>query len=302
MQNRRWKMPSLDNIREKYPFLINYFSKGIENSSKSIAHCIMFYGTDLEAQYNLALEVARMLNCTGSHTPDCTCLNCRWIQENQHPAVLTVSRVDNKAHEDEGKANVNITIEQARKIKNDLLVMSDYNRVLIFCDKDNDGNIAGINQINFPEATANALLKTFEEPPAKTTFIFLTKDKTDMISTIVSRAQCFFVPSMKDEPRSFSLVRDVMEGYLELQRGEVLDFNDEILALVKENQPVEIFNQMQNYMVELLKSNQDNQILKIKLIQHINAVEKAKKELQLNINIQTIVENLAFDLILNYMI
>lgn len=298
MRKRRWKMPSSDNIREKYPFLLNYFSKGIASSDRNIAHCILFYGTDLDAQYELALEIARMLNCTGTHTADCECLNCKWIRENQHPAVLTVSRVDNKAHEDEGKANNNITIEQARMIKNDLLVMSDYHRVLILCDKDKDGNLAGINEINFPEATANALLKTFEEPPAKTTFIFLTKDKSDVISTIVSRAQCFFVPSMKEDERDFSLVKDTIEGYLELERGEVLDFNDKILALTKENNPMEIFVQIQNYMNELLKSNSANKLLKIKLIKDINTVEKAKKELLLNINIQTIVENLAFDLIL----
>lgn len=289
---------NLAKIREKYPFLVNYFSKGIENPDKNIAHCLLFYGTDLSAQYDLALEIARMLNCTGTHQPDCDCLNCRWIRENKHPAVLTISRLDNRAAEDEGKAGINITINQARMIKNDLLVMSDYHRVLIFCDRDKDGNIAGINEVNFQEAAANALLKTFEEPPANTTFIFLTKDKSDMISTIVSRAQCFFVPSKNDEPRDFSLVKDAIEGYLELERNEVLNFNDRVLALCKENNPMEVLVQIQNYMAELLKSNCENKLLKLKLIGDINAVEKAKKELQLNMNIQTILENLAFALIL----
>lgn len=286
------------DIREKYPFLINYFSKGIESSDRNIAHCILFYGTDLDAQYSLALEVARMLNCTGTRTPECECLNCKWIRENKHPAVITVSRLEHKAPEDEGKAGINITINQARMIKNDLLVMSDYHRVLILCDRDRDGNIAGINEVNFPEATANALLKTFEEPPAKTTFFFITKDKSDVISTIVSRAQSFFVPSLKDEPRDFSLVKDAVENYLEFERGEVLDFNDKILALVKENNPMEVFVQIQNYMTELLKTNSYNKLLTIKLIKDINSVEKAKKEFLLNMNIQTVVENLAFALVL----
>ena len=88
---------NLAKIREKYPFLVNYFSKGIENPDKNIAHCLLFYGTDLSAQYDLALEIARMLNCTGCHQPDCDCLNCRWIRENKHPAVLTISRLDKRA-------------------------------------------------------------------------------------------------------------------------------------------------------------------------------------------------------------
>ena len=283
-------MRSLD---EKYPFLMKYFNSGINADKKNIAHCILFYGTDIQAQYDLALEIARMLNCTGDHTETCQCLNCKWIRENNHPAVLTISKVDNKPSDDTSKTV--ISIDQARMIKNDLLVTSDYHRVLIFCDKDKEGNVQGINQLNFQADAANALLKTFEEPPSNTTFFFLTKDKSDVITTVVSRAQCFYVPSMKDEDRDFSLVKDAMDGYLELERNEVLDFNDKILEMVD---PSEVFTQMQNYMQALLKSNLDNLPLKVKLISDIKAVETAKKEYRLNMNIQTIVETLSFKLIL----
>ena len=161
-------------LEEKYPFLMKYFKSGVENSTKNIAPCILFYGSDLDAQYSLALEIARLLNCTGDESASCNCLNCNWIRQNQHPAVLTISKVDNKPSNDESKTV--ISIEQARMIKNDLLVTSEYHRVLIFCDKDKDGNILGLNESNFQEPTANALLKTFEEPPSNTTFVFLTKD------------------------------------------------------------------------------------------------------------------------------
>lgn len=293
MLKKRWKMRSLD---EKYPFLMKYFNSGINADKKNIAHCILFYGTDIQAQYDLALEIARMLNCTGDRTQACQCLNCKWIKENNHPAVLTISKVDNKPSDDNSKTV--ISIEQARMIKNDLLVTSDYHRVLIFCDKDKEGNVCGLNQQNFQADAANALLKTFEEPPSNTTFFFLTKDKSDMITTVVSRAQCFYVPSMKDEERDFSLVKDAMDGYLELERNEVLDFNDKILDIAKMVDPLEVFTQMQNYMQALLKSNLDNLPLKVKLISDIKAVETAKKEYRLNMNIQTIVETLSFKLIL----
>lgn len=295
MLKKRWKMPYLE---DKYPFLMKYFENGINAADKNIAHCILFYGSDLQSQYDLALEIARMLNCTGTHTSACQCLNCNWIRENKHPAVLTISRVDNKASGDENKANLNITINQAREIRNSLMVTSDYHRVLIFCDKDKDGNICGLNQINFQSDAANALLKTFEEPPSNTTFVFLTKDKSDMINTVVSRAQCFYVPSMLDEERDFSLVKDTIEGYLELERGEVLDLNDKLLALTKENDAEEVFTQIQNYMEMLLKSNLANPALKVKLIEDIKSTEIAKKQTRLNMNIQTVVENLCFKLIL----
>ena len=107
-----------------------------------------------------------------------------------------------------------------------------------------------------------------------------------------------FVPSFQDEDRDFSLVKDAMDGYLSLERNNVLDLNDSILSLAKDNDPLLIFNQMQNYMTELLKTNLQNRIIKIKLLHDINSVEKAKRELKLTMNIQTIVEILCFDLIL----
>lgn len=284
------------NLEENYPFLMKYFNNGVNSEGKNIAHCILFYGSDIQAQYDLALEIARMLNCKGDRTKNCQCLNCRWIRENNHPAVITISKVDNKPSDDTSKTV--ISIDQARMIKNDLLVTSDYHRVLIFCDKDKEGNVAGLNQLNFQADAANALLKTFEEPPSNTTFFFLTKDKSDMITTVVSRAQCFYVPSMKNENQDFSLVKDFMDGYLELERNEVLDFNDKILDMAKMVEPIEVFTQMQNYIKSLLRSNLDNLAVKVKLITDLKAIETAKKESRLNMNIQTVVETLSFKMIL----
>ena len=289
-------MLSCNNAREKYPKLIEYFESGINNPDKSIAHCILLYGNDLNAQYEVALEAARMLNCKGSHTPDCDCLNCRWIRENNHPEVRTISKVDNKPSDDDAKTV--ISIAQARMIKNDLLITSEYHRVLIFCDKEKDGSIAPLNMINFPEAAANALLKTFEEPPSGTTFFFLTRDKSDVITTVLSRAQSFFVPSKLEENRDFSLVKDSMDFFLEIERGQVLDFNEKLLTLTTDNEPLEILTQMQNYLGAVLKSPDLNRAQKYKFIKQIKTIEAAKKQLGVNMNLQTVLENLSFNLVL----
>ncbi|MDR1169099.1 MAG: hypothetical protein LBK53_09480 [Heliobacteriaceae bacterium] len=267
-------------------FLDKYFQTAAANGN--LAHCILFYGSDLKAQYNLALEIARLLNCSADKSENCQCLNCRWIRENKHPAVLTVSKVDNKPLSDTSKTV--ISIEQARMIKNDLAVTSDYHRVLIFCDKDKDNNVCGLNENNFQAETANALLKTFEEPPADTAFFFLTKDKSDMISTIISRAQSFFVPSQNDEEHDYSLVKNVIDGYLECD--DVLGLYERILALAKENDPQEALTQIQNYIAALLRVNTNS----FKLVRDFKTVETAKKQLALNMNLQTVVENLVFGL------
>ncbi len=285
-------MPCLDS----YAYLLDYFKTGIKNPEKNIAHCILLWGNDIDAQYEIALEVARLLNCKLDGNPQCNCLNCSWIKNNNHPAVLTYSRNDNKPSDDDTKKV--FSIAQARMIKNDLAGTSEYHRVLIFCDKDEDGNLGGLNINNFSIEASNALLKTFEEPPSNTTFFFLTNDISDMIATVVSRAQCFFVPSKKEELQNFDLVKELMDGYLELERSEVLEFNDKILELLNIHDPLDVLTQMQNYIAGLLKANLNNKQLKIKLIQDVNSIEKAKKEYKLNMQTNIIAENLAFALIL----
>ena len=289
-------MLSSTDVRTKYPKLIEYFEKGIENPNRNIAHCILLYGTDIKVQYDLALEVARMLNCKEGGAPECQCLNCRWIRDNTHPEVRTISKVDNKPADDDSKTVISIT--QARNIKNDLLVSSDYHRVLIFCDKDKDGNVLGLNRVNFQEPTANALLKTFEEPPSRTTFFFLTKDKSDVITTVVSRAQSFFVPSKLPESRDFSIVKDALSDYLEIERSQVLEFNDRIFALTKENDATEVLTQMQNYFYEMLSENYENRLLRIRLLKDLKSIEKAKAELRVNMDVQTVFETLSFSMLL----
>ena len=289
-------MLSSNKIREDYPKLIEYFESGINNPQRSIAHCILLYGNDLNAQYQIALEVARMLNCKGSRTPDCDCLNCRWIRENNHPEVKTISKVDNKPSDDDAKTV--ISISQARMIKNDLMVSSDYHRVLIFCDKDKDGNICPLNEINFPEAAANALLKTFEEPPSGTTFFFLTKDKTDVITTVLSRAQSFFVPSKLSEDRDFSIVKDLMDFFLEIERSQVLEFSEKLTELSQEHEPLLILTQMQNYLAAIVSGGSLSRAKQYEFIKYMKLIENAKKQFGVNMNPQIVFETLSLNLVL----
>ena len=223
-----------NEISQKYPKLLKYFENGIQDENKNISHCLLFWGPDIKSQCELALEVARLLNCSKDGEEACDCLNCRWIKEQTHPAVKIYTRLDFKDgtdDEDSTKGKKNINISQAKSIINELAVTSDYHRVYIFCDRDDDGNLLPLNQVNFPEATSNALLKTFEEPPKNTTFIFLTNDKTDIISTVVSRAQSFFVPSKLEDNCTYNLVESVISNYWQIERGKVLDFENNILKI-----------------------------------------------------------------------
>lgn len=292
-----------NEISQKYPKLLKYFESGIQDDNKNISHCLLFWGPDIKSQCELALEVARLLNCSKDGEEACDCLNCRWIKEQTHPAVKIYTRLDFKDgtdDEDSTKGKKNINISQAKSIINELAVTSDYHRVYIFCDRDDDGNLLPLNQVNFPEATSNALLKTFEEPPKNTTFIFLTNDKTDIISTVVSRAQSFFVPSKLEDNCTYNLVETVISNYWQIERGKVLDFENNILKLMSENEPMEIFTQIQNYMLATMKANSENKQLFYRLMRDIKFVEDAKLQVSLTpaMGLMAVVENLAFKMIL----
>lgn len=282
-------------LSDKYPFLTNYFKKGIQNKLNNkgvpIAHSLLFCGNDLESQYILAKEIARELNCTGDHTNNCQCLNCRWIRENSHPAVLTISKIDNKPADDETKTV--ISIKQSEMIKNMLMTTSEFYRVFIFCDKDENGNIRGLTPQNFQEETANSMLKIIEEPNDRIMFIFLTSNKEDIISTIVSRSQCFNISKGEREDFSFESIKPIFQDYWNFERSKVFDISQTLINLTKEIPADKILEEMQNYILSILKSNPDN----ISFIDDIKQIETAKKEISLGMNPQNVFDNLCLKLI-----
>lgn len=282
-------------LSDKYPFLTNYFKKGIQNKLNNkgvpIAHSLLFCGNDLESQYILAKEIARELNCTGDHTNNCQCLNCRWIRENTHPAVLTISKIDNKPADDETKTV--ISIKQSEMIKNMLMTTSEFYRVFIFCDRDENGNIRGLTPQNFQEETANSMLKIIEEPNDRIMFMFLTSNKEDIISTIVSRSQCFNISKGERDDFSFESIKSTFQDYWNFKRNKVFDISQTLINLTKEIPADKILEEMQNYILSILKSNPDN----ISLIDDIKQIETAKKEMNLGMNPQNVFDNLCLKLI-----
>ncbi|MCM1265197.1 MAG: hypothetical protein NC200_03275 [Candidatus Gastranaerophilales bacterium] len=278
-------------LSDKYPFLTNYFETGINNPEQKISHSILFYGTDLNAQYTLAMEIARLLNCTGDKSDNCQCLNCQWIREGTHPAVLTISRKDNKPADD--NSTTVISVKQSEMIRNSLITSSEFHRVFIFCDKDDEDNIAGLNQFNLQEAAANSLLKVIEEPDERITFIFLTQDREDLISTIISRSQCFFVPAKERQNYDYNLIENTFTNYWEIKRAEAFNISKKLSELADENPTYTVLEQLQNYMLTVLKSNPQNTFL----IEDIKSVENAKKEVKLGMKNDIVFDELCLKII-----
>ena len=278
-------------LSDKYPFLTDYFTKALNAQNKPLPQAILFYGNDLESQYVLSKEIARLLNCQKNKSDDCDCLNCKWIREDSHPAIVTISRFDNKPEDDDSKTV--ISIKQSAFIKETLMNTSEFHRVFIFCDRDEEGKITGLNQYNFQAETANSLLKIIEEPQPGVTFIFLTRYIDDLLSTIISRSQCFFVPSTTKPCSEYSLIKGVFENYWEFERKDVFDLSQNLQDLTKENSIIDVLENLQNYILEILKTNPK----RTDLIKHIEFVEQAKKQAKLGIRSANIFDDLCLKLI-----
>lgn len=278
-------------LSDKYPFLTNYFTQALTLPNRAMPQSIIFYGNDFSSQYTLAQEIARLLNCKNDKSDNCDCLNCKWIREGLHPEVRIISRLDNKPEDDDSKTV--ISIKQSQKIKETLVTSSEFHRVFIFCDRDDNGNIAGLNSNNFQVETANSLLKIIEEPQPGVTFIFLTRYIDDILPTIISRSQCFFVPSKENITYDYSIIEGIFTDYINFNRTDIFDISQSLQDLSKDNSVLLILESIQNYILSILKSNPK----RTDLIHHIELVEKAKQQAKLGMKPINIFDELCLNLI-----
>ncbi len=306
-------------LESKYPYLTNFFRTSIEQNR--LFHSIILYGSNNLIQYAMALELARQLNCLEDGREDCNCQNCRWIRANQHPSVMTVSKIDNKT--DDSKTVISEV--QINNVLDALVNSSDYHRVFIFCDaemktltaneekeyiefqetgykapqEENDGKKwypSGVNGTCLQAVAANEMLKTIEEPPSNTTFIFLTNNKDDLIQTIVSRSQTFFVPDTKNIQYSTDFFKRFFENYPDFNKNQALDFALFLYEYQTKNslEPKYILDCMQYYLTELIKSNYENKQLINIAYKDIKKIENSKKMIDSYIKENTVYEDLAF--------
>lgn len=305
-------------LKKNFEYFTNYFETALSNKKRSFAQSLVLYGQDSISQYYLATEIARLLNCLKSGEPDCNCINCNWIRNNQHPAVMTISKNDNKPSDD--TSTKVISIKQTLAVNNSLINSSEYYRVFIFCDSELDemNNNEKRNQeefkslnFRFPqenwipkplnravliEASANSMLKSIEEPPERTLFLFLTEDKEDIIETIISRSQCFYVPSACRTAPDTEFLNTILSNYPTIKKIDVINIVQELSEKIKENsyKMDYVLDCLEYYFSQMLKRNLNNKILIQKIKKDIMNIQHAKKQNDAYIKPQIILEDLFF--------
>lgn len=279
--------------------LCTYFEKIFEQDTSRLAHSIILYGLNSELNYEFAIELARLLNCQENKSADCQCLSCKWARANKHPSIKTYSNLESKAKSDESK--LTITMAQISQLRDELLTSTDDKRVYILCaaengeDKDTYTHLP-LNSKILAQEPSNALLKSIEEPPKNTYFIFLTKDKNDLLPTIISRSQAFYIHSLMPELEKIDGLENVFKYYPYNDFVSTNDFlkrlqnwqNEHNLSLEK------TLDYAQNYLETLLKANINNVYLTNKITKNICDFEDGKKKLRFKFNDQPVWENLLY--------
>jgi DNA polymerase III delta prime subunit len=138
--------------------------------SAKVSHAYLFYGSDVEMLYELALAFAASINCNKGGCGGCRV--CRNTLKGLHENLYIV----------EPEGNV-ITIEK----------VSDIQRSMSFVVNSEGFKISLIKETHLmKEDAASRFLKTLEDPPdEKSIFILLTDDLAVMLPTIVSRCMLF---------------------------------------------------------------------------------------------------------------
>lgn len=141
-----------------------------------LGHAYLFVGDEISELESVAKTLAKVLNClqpkrVGVAATDCcdACVSCRKIEEVQHADIHWVRP--------ESKSRV-VTIDQMRDVMREVYLKPTEAEYKV-------GVIVGADRLN--ANSANAFLKTLEEPPSKSILILLTTEPQRLLETIVSR-------------------------------------------------------------------------------------------------------------------
>ena len=165
------------DLQTNYPKAIKFLTNAILKDK--LANSYVFIGKDSNDILKITKTLAKILNCNSKGLPPCEqCTNCKWIERNEHPqAFITVSP-------DPESKKEQIKIDNIRELLNTLNTTSDYFRVIYFQSS---------SLQSLPPDSCNLLLKTVEETPERTIFIFANQSRNDILGTILSRSQTIYL-------------------------------------------------------------------------------------------------------------
>jgi hypothetical protein len=169
-------------------------------------HAVILHGPSAPLLRDLAVRVAKTLNCVQGSTGD-DCPSCQRIDRRSHPDVHFIEAAADRKM---------ISVEQIRDVVSEATLRPYEGRTKVFVIDPADGlSVSG----------SNSLLKTLEEPSRDTSFLLITRSPDLLLPTIRSRSQSVYVG---DTERPLAGRRES----LRVRQVALLDGGDELAATI----------------------------------------------------------------------
>jgi DNA polymerase-3 subunit delta' len=154
--------------------------KIIERINK-MSSSFIFHGPKGCGKKHLAFDIAKTMLCSSETKPCNTCDECRKVDEMNHVNIIFVHPHIDPEDKKSKRKGMTIAIDDVREQIIDQLIYTpgEKGKRFIIIDQ--------AHRLN--KESANALLKSLEEPPADTIFFLLTHNLHSFLPTIISRCQ-----------------------------------------------------------------------------------------------------------------
>ena len=275
-----------------------------------VPHSIIISGDNTLGGASLALEIAKLILCENRQGDKC-CDNCKScllfnnLQQGSHPDFLSVlsattEQVDNGADlshnfkdllSDMGtplleesvtpvKGNKSIKVESIRRL----------------CEWIVEGSILGNGKVCvvsnaqlMNEASSNALLKTFEEPPKDSCIILLTSTFDALPATILSRALKIQLPNVEERVGIDYLSKELKDNFNQDRARVCLELakSSPIGALQYYNEQLDL---IATEILQGLNDAIENRVNEQKVVSSLNKLTDEQKALILRLFIKDLLK------------
>lgn len=192
---------------------------------KKTSSCFILHGPKGAGKKHLAFDVAKTMLCASENPPCNSCDECKKVDDKNHVNIILVQpRLD---PDDKKHKGSNIKIDDVR----DFIIEK-----LPFSPGQKGERFIIIDQAHrLQKESANALLKSLEEPPLHTSFFLLTHNLHSLLPTIISRATVVAVKPIPKQKLIEITGIDAEHPFLNYAKGSVTNLmfyinNEELIS------------------------------------------------------------------------